>query len=42
VLSYDGEVCFGLAGDRDVLADIDELAADLEAAVEELDSSRRR
>ena len=31
VLSYDGGVFFGLAGDRDVLADIDELAADLEA-----------
>ena len=30
VLSYDGGVFFGLVGDRDVLADIDELAADLE------------
>ena len=34
-LSYDGGVFFGLAGDRDVLADIDELAADLEAALAE-------
>ena len=35
VLSYDGGVFFGLAGDRDVLADIDALAADLEAALAE-------
>ncbi|MGH2954811.1 MAG: WS/DGAT/MGAT family O-acyltransferase [Solirubrobacterales bacterium] len=35
VLSYDGGVFFGLAGDRDVLADIDELAADVEAALDE-------
>ena len=35
VLSYDGGVFFGLAGDRDVLADIDDLAADLEAALDE-------
>ena len=35
VLSYDGGVFFGLVGDRDVLADIDELAADLEAALAE-------
>ena len=35
VLSYDGGVFFGLAGDRDVLADIDELAADVERALAE-------
>jgi WS/DGAT/MGAT family acyltransferase len=35
VLSYDGGVFFGLAGDRDVVADIDEFAADLEAALDE-------
>jgi WS/DGAT/MGAT family acyltransferase len=35
VLSYDGGVFFGLAGDRDALADIDALAADLEAALSE-------
>jgi WS/DGAT/MGAT family acyltransferase len=35
VLSYDGEVFFGLAGDRDAIADIDELAVDLEAALAE-------
>ena len=37
VLSYDGRVFFGLAGDRDVLDDIDEFAADLEAALDEQD-----
>jgi WS/DGAT/MGAT family acyltransferase len=35
VLSYDGGVFFGLAGDRDVLDDIDEFAADLEAGLVE-------
>jgi WS/DGAT/MGAT family acyltransferase len=35
VLSYDGRVCFGLAGDRDVISDIDALVADLEAAIDE-------
>ena len=35
VLSYDGGVFFGLAGDRDVLADIDELAGDVERALAE-------
>ena len=35
VLSYDGGVFFGLAGDRDVLRDIDLLADDLAAAIEE-------
>ena len=46
VLSYDGKVCFGLAGDRDVLSDIDDLVADLEAALVEQGAvaarSRRR
>jgi len=35
VVSYDGGVFFGLVGDREVLADIDELAAALEAALAE-------
>jgi diacylglycerol O-acyltransferase len=35
VVSYDGGVFFGLVGDRDVFADMDEAAADLEAAVAE-------
>jgi WS/DGAT/MGAT family acyltransferase len=35
LLSYDGGVHFGLVGDRDALADIDDLAADLKAALSE-------
>ena len=35
VVSYDGGVFFGLAGDRDLFADIDQVAGDLEAAVAE-------
>jgi hypothetical protein len=35
-VSYDGGVFFGLAGDRELLADIDEVAADLERALVEL------
>ncbi len=35
VLSYDGGVFFGIAGDRDAFADIDAFVADLEAALEE-------
>jgi diacylglycerol O-acyltransferase len=35
VISYDGGVFFGLAGDRDLFADIDELVADFETALAE-------
>jgi diacylglycerol O-acyltransferase len=35
VVSYDGSVYFGLVGDRDVLADLDDLAACLETAIAE-------
>jgi diacylglycerol O-acyltransferase / wax synthase len=35
VLSYDGGVFFGLAGDRDALFDLDALGADLEASLAE-------
>ena len=35
VLSYDGGVFFGLAGDRDALADIDLVVGDIEAALAE-------
>ena len=35
VVSYDGGVFFGLAGDRDLMPDIDGLAADVEAAIAE-------
>jgi WS/DGAT/MGAT family acyltransferase len=40
VLSYDGGVFFGLVGDRDVIADIDELALDLESALAEQTSAK--
>ena len=35
IVSYDGGVYFGLVGDRRVMADIDDLAADIEAALAE-------
>jgi len=35
VVSYDGGVFFGLAGDRDLFADIDQVAGDLETALAE-------
>ena len=35
VLSYDGGVYFGLVADRDALADVDQFAADIEAALAE-------
>jgi hypothetical protein len=35
VVSYDGGVFFGLAGDRDALADIGELATALEQSLDE-------
>jgi diacylglycerol O-acyltransferase len=35
VVSYDGGVFFGLAGDRNLFADIDRVAGDLEAALAE-------
>ena len=35
VVSYDGGVFFGVTGDRDLLADIDEVTGDLEAALVE-------
>ncbi len=36
VMSYDGQVNFGLIGDYDAIPDLDDLAADLEASIEEL------
>jgi diacylglycerol O-acyltransferase len=35
VLSYDGSVYFGLAGDRDLLPDLDELSAAIGEAIDE-------
>ena len=41
IVSYDGGVFFGLAGDRSAIADIDEVAADIEATLaEQLAASR--
>ena len=41
IMSYDGEVNFGLIGDYDALTDLDALTADLEASLAELGASRR-
>ena len=36
IMSYNGQVNFGLIGDYDAIADLDALAADLEASLAEL------
>jgi hypothetical protein len=36
IMSYDGQMNFGLIGDYDAMADLDDLAADLEASLDEL------
>ena len=36
IMSYDGQVNFGLIGDYDAMPDLDDLAADLEASIDEL------
>ena len=36
IMSYDGQVNFGLIGDYDAMADLDSFALDLEAAIEEI------
>jgi diacylglycerol O-acyltransferase / wax synthase len=36
IMSYDGQVNFGLIGDYEAMADLDALAADLEDSIEEL------
>ncbi len=36
IMSYDGRVFFGLLGDYDALADLDELTSDLDRAIDEL------
>jgi diacylglycerol O-acyltransferase / wax synthase len=36
IMSYNGTINFGLVGDYDLMSDLDELAADLEAALAEL------
>ena len=42
LISYDGRVFFGLAGDRDVVPDLDDLAAGLRAALREQPVPRAR
>ena len=36
IMSYNGQVNFGLIGDYDAMADLDSFALDLEAATEEI------
>jgi WS/DGAT/MGAT family acyltransferase len=36
IMSYNGQINFGLIGDFDAMADLDQLAADLRASIEEL------
>ena len=35
-MSYDGRLGFGLLGDYDAMPDLEEVAADLEASIDEL------
>jgi diacylglycerol O-acyltransferase len=42
MVSYDGKVCFGLVGDRDVVPDLDDLAVDLRQALREQPVPRRK
>jgi WS/DGAT/MGAT family acyltransferase len=42
MVSYDGKVCFGLVGDRDVVPDLDDLAGDLRQALREQPVPRRK
>jgi hypothetical protein len=39
IMSYDGNVDFGLIGDYDLVPDLEELAADLDAAITELSAA---
>jgi diacylglycerol O-acyltransferase / wax synthase len=41
IMSYDGQVNFGLVGDYDVMADLDVLAGDLERSLAELSDATR-
>jgi hypothetical protein len=36
IMSYDGQVNFGLIGDYDAMGDLDDLAGDLEDSIDEL------
>jgi diacylglycerol O-acyltransferase len=39
IMSYDGRIFFGLLGDYDAMPDLDELAADLRSAIDELSAA---
>jgi diacylglycerol O-acyltransferase / wax synthase len=39
IISYDGRIFFGLLGDYDALADLDDLAFDLRTAIDELSAA---
>ncbi len=41
IMSYDGQVNFGITADYDAMSDVDALAEDLEAAIEELAAAAR-
>ena len=42
IMSYDGEIFFGLLGDYDAMADLDDFAADLRSAIDELSAAGGR
>jgi hypothetical protein len=42
LISYDGRVFFGLAGDRDIVPDLDRLAESMDEALREQPAPRRR
>jgi len=39
IMSYNGQISFGLIGDYDVMADLDSLALDLEASIDDLSAA---
>jgi hypothetical protein len=39
IMSYDGKLFFGLLGDYDTMPDLDDLAGDLDAAIDELSAA---
>jgi diacylglycerol O-acyltransferase len=39
IMSYDGKLFFGLLGDYDAMADLDDFAGDLQAAIDELSAA---
>ena len=39
IMSYNGQIHFGLIGDYDAMADLDSLALDLEASIDDLSAA---